>query len=198
MIPVTPQPEPEDFDTKVRQPGLAWLAKQGIAPACPPPKASDLPAYWSRSNKQLWAAYSGVCAYLAIFLEWSTGASSTDHFIAKSRNAGAAYDWDNYRLSYLGPNRNKGRFDDVLDPFLLQANTFFINFSSGRIYPNPALPTDAINLAAKTIKRLDLDSPENREMRARHYRDYVTGGCSLEYLRLHSPFVYLEILRQGL
>jgi hypothetical protein len=66
MIPVTLQPEPEDFDIKVRQPGLAWLAKQGIAPACPPPKASDLPAYWSRSNKQLWAAYSGVCAYLEI------------------------------------------------------------------------------------------------------------------------------------
>jgi hypothetical protein len=53
MIPVAPQPEPEDFDTKVRQPGLAWLTEHGIAPASPPSKASDLPAYWSQSNKQL-------------------------------------------------------------------------------------------------------------------------------------------------
>jgi hypothetical protein len=77
MIPVALQPEPEDFDTKVRQPGLAWLAEHGIAPASPLPKASGLPAYWSQSNKQLWTAYSGVCAYLAIFFEWSTGASFT-------------------------------------------------------------------------------------------------------------------------
>jgi hypothetical protein len=86
----------------------------------------------------------------------------------------------------------------VLDPFLLQADTFFINFSSGRIYLNPALPVDAIATAAKTIKRLDLDSPENREMRARHYRDYVTGECSLDHLHRYSPFVWEEIVRQGL
>ena len=30
MIPVTPQPEPEDFDTKVRQKGLRWLAEHDI------------------------------------------------------------------------------------------------------------------------------------------------------------------------
>jgi hypothetical protein len=92
MIPVTLQPEPADFDTEVRQKGHGWLRAQGIALNAAPPKASNLPNYWSRSNKQLWEAYSGICAYLSIFFEWSTGAASTDHFTSKSQNAGDAYD----------------------------------------------------------------------------------------------------------
>ena len=31
MIPVQLQPEPADFDAKVRQPGHDWLATRGIA-----------------------------------------------------------------------------------------------------------------------------------------------------------------------
>ncbi len=31
MIPVELQPEPIDFDARVRQPGLHWLAAKGIA-----------------------------------------------------------------------------------------------------------------------------------------------------------------------
>jgi uncharacterized protein (TIGR02646 family) len=146
----------------------------------------------------LWEAYSGVCAYLAIFFEWSTGAASTDHFIAKSRNAGEAYEWSNYRLSCLGPNRNKNKFDDVLDPIGLVPNTFVINFSSGKIAPNRSLPADRKAAARKTIRRLKLDSQENNEMRARHYRDYVTGDCTLAFLSRRSPFVHSEIVRQGL
>ena len=115
MIPVQLQPEPADFDRNVRQPGRNWLTNHRIALNAAPPRASALPNYWTHSNKQVWYAYSGVCAYLAIYFEWVTGAASTDHFVAKSRNAGDAYEWNNYRLSCLGPNRNKGRFDDVLE-----------------------------------------------------------------------------------
>ena len=114
MIPVTLQQEPHDFDACVRQPDRDWLDSHGIALNSPPPKAAELPNYWTRSNRQLWDAYSGVCAYLSIYFEWVTGAASTDHFVAMSRNAGDAYEWNNYRLSCLGPNRNKGKFDDVL------------------------------------------------------------------------------------
>ena len=96
MIPVTLQPEPVDFDVRVRQRGHAWLETNEIALDAAPPKASSLPNYWSWSNMRLWEAYSGVCAYLAIFFEWSTGAGSTDHFIAKSVRAGDAYEWSNY------------------------------------------------------------------------------------------------------
>ena len=53
MIPVMLQAEPADFDRKVRQPGRNWLASQGIALNSTPPKASDLPNYWTHSNKQV-------------------------------------------------------------------------------------------------------------------------------------------------
>ena len=198
MIPVTLQPEPADFGVQVRQRGHAWLESQGIALDAAPPRASDLPNYWSWSNKRLWEAYSGVCAYLAIFFEWSTGAGSTDHFIAKSLKAGDAYEWSNYRLSCLGPNRKKNRFDDVLDPIGLAPRTFVINFASGRVAPNPALSAEQKNAARKTIRRLKLDSPDNNNMRARHYSDYLVGDCSLEFVLRNSPFVHAEILRQGL
>jgi uncharacterized protein (TIGR02646 family) len=198
MIPVTLQPEPADFDAEVRQRGHAWLSAQGIALNAAPHKASKLPNYWSHYNKQLWEAYSGVCAYLAIFFEWVTGAASTDHFIAKSLNAGEAYEWSNYRLSCLGPNRNKNKFDDVLDPIGIAPNTFVINFASGKITPNRTLSPAQKILARKTIRRLKLDSPDNNKMRAQHYKDYLAGDCSLHFLQRKSPFVHAEIVRQGL
>jgi hypothetical protein len=198
MIPVTLQDEPVDFDVKVRQPGLAWLKKHAINFGSPPPNASKLPDYWSKSNRQLWESYSGICAYLAIYFEWTTGASSTDHFIAKSKNAGEVYEWKNYRLSSLGANRNKGKFDDVLDPIGLRSETFFVDFSSGSIYPNPALPAPYLDLAKKTIARLKLDSPGNNEMRASHFWEYKNGHIDMDYLRRKSSFVHAEIIRQGL
>lgn len=197
MIPVALQPEPEDFDRKVRQPGRDWLTTHGLAFDAAPPSASALPNYWTRSNKQLWVAYAGVCAYLAIYFEWATGAASTDHFVAKSRAAGDAYEWNNYRLSCLGPNRNKGRYDDLLDPVGLPSETFILNLASGEIRPNPSLNADRKNAAAKTIKRLKLDSPEHNAMRAKHFGRYLRGKDE-EALRELSPFVWYEARRQNL
>ncbi len=197
MIPVVLQPEPADFDAKVRQPGLTWLSGQGIALNGPLPKKSKIPAYWSHSNKALWSAYGGVCAYLAIYFEWGTGASSTDHFEAKSKNAGKAYEWSNYRLSCLGPNRNKNKFDDVLDPIGLAANTFELNLVSGEISPNRDLDKPAMALARKTIKRLKLASPDHNKMRQRHYSQYLRYKDP-QTLKELSPFVWYEAQRQGL
>jgi len=197
MIPVALQPEPGDFHEKVRQPGRRWLTANGIDPDSPPPKATALPNYWPRSNKQLWEAYSGVCAYLAIFFEWVTGASSTDHFIAKSKHAGNAYEWDNFRLSCLGPNRTKHQFDDLLDPIGLAPDTFFLNLADGKIRTNPSLSPDQKKAALKTIHRLRLNSPDHQEMRARHFSRYLEGKDE-KILRQLSPFVWYETKRQEL
>jgi uncharacterized protein (TIGR02646 family) len=197
MIPVALQPEPGDFNEKVRQPGRRWLTANGIDPDSPPPKATALPNYWTRSNKQLWEAYSGVCAYLAIFFEWVTGASSTDHFIAKSKHAGNAYEWDNFRLSCLGPNRTKHHFDDLLDPIGLAPDTFFLNLADGKIRPNPSLSPDQKKAALKTIRRLRLNSPDHQDMRARHFSHYLEGKDE-KILRQLSPFVWYEAKRQEL
>lgn len=197
MIPVTLQPEPTNFDQNVRQPGHAWLLAKGIALNGPLPKKTKLPAYWSQSNQSLWNAYDGVCAYLAIYFEWVTGASSTDHFIAKSALPGQAYEWSNYRLSCLGPNRNKNKFDDVLDPFGLAANTFELNLVSGEIRPQSGLSRTAAALARQTIRRLRLHNAAHNQMRQRHFSQYLRHKDQ-QTLRELSPFVWYEAQRQGL
>lgn len=197
MIHVRPQPEPKDFDKLVRKPGHDWLSKHHISIHSAPPSASALPRYWTRSNRQLWEAYDGVCAYLAIYFEWVTGAASTDHFVAKSRCAGDAYEWANYRLSCLGPNRNKNKFDDILDPFDLPEEVFYLNLVDGRIFVNPALSEDLEKAAQGTIKRLKLDSPPHRKMRAKHFERYLRSKDQQTLMEL-SPFVWAEAKRQQL
>lgn len=198
MIPVKKQVEPDDFEMKVRQKGRQWLKDHGLSLDDPKPQKLNLPPYWQPFNKVLWEKYSGTCAYLAIFFEFATGASSTDHFIPKSKKLGDAYEWDNYRLSCLGPNRNKLNFEDVLDPFELVKDSFIINFLSGKMAPAQNLSANMKRLAEATIARLDLNSPQCMKMRARHYQNYEKGECSLNFLKRHSPFVYQEICRQNL
>ena len=196
MIPVELQPEPPDFDENVRQRGRSWLANNGVEPEAHPPNPAALPPYWRRSNRQLWDAYFGVCAYLAIYFEWCTGAASTDHFVAKSRQ-GDAYEWRNYRLSCLAANRNKGRFDDILGPVGLEPNTFVLDLATGRIKPNPRLDGPRRSAAEGTIARLKLDSAEHNEMRAKHFARYVEGRDERTLTEL-SPFVWQEARRQNL
>lgn len=198
MIPVTPQPEPSTFDAKVRKPGLDWLNQQGIPLDQPPADPAALPTYWRRTQKELWRAYRGVCAFLCIYFEWPLGAQSTDHFIPKSSNAGSAYEWANYRLSCLGMNRIKNKFDDVMDPFEIKQDTFVLNLASGEIKPGDAQPDDIKAKATETIRRLKLDDPETNRMRAERYGDYCRGDVSADYLARHSPFVWYEAQRQGL
>ncbi len=90
MIPVTLQPEPAHFEATVRQRGHDWLRAKGWDLNAPAPTPGDLPTYWRATNKDLWQAYGGVCAYLCIYFDWALGAAATDHFIAKSANAGQA------------------------------------------------------------------------------------------------------------
>lgn len=198
MIPVQLQPAPIDFDVEVRQKGLAWIAQKGFDLNAPAPTGTKFPAYWSHANKQLWTAYSGVCAYLAIYFEWVTGASSTDHFIAKSKDVAQAYEWKNYRLSCLASNRNKNKYDDVLDPIGLASNTFELVLTTGQIRPSRAM-TDKARIAAarKSISRLKLDSAEHREMRMKHYTRYLRSKDA-QILKELSPFVWYEADRQGL
>jgi len=197
MIPVILQPEPGDFDAKVRIPGHDWLQANGIALNSAPPKGTKLTNKWTHSNKQLWYAYDGVCACLAIYFEWVTGASSTDHFVAKSKNAGDAYEWNNYRLSCLGPNRNKREFADVLDPIGLQPETFLLNLSSGGIWANSNLSHADVVLANKTINRLKLNTAEHKKMRAQHFVRYLRKKDEATLKEL-SPFVWYEAHRQNL
>ncbi|MBI3147694.1 MAG: hypothetical protein HYZ17_04200 [Betaproteobacteria bacterium] len=198
MISVVPQPEPADFDAKVRQPGNAWLAGRGIAMYAPLPKGTDPHPYWRECLDELHRSHGGICAYLAVYIERATGAASVDHFVAKSALAGNTYEWSNYRLACLAMNARKRAFDDVLDPFALPPDVFHLELVTGRIYVNPGLTKNQLGIDAQaTIDRLKLDSGVNREMRARHFDEYLMQDCSAGLLARYSPFVWAELQRQG-
>lgn len=198
MIPVAEQPEPKDFDAKVRSKGLAHLKSKGIALDKPLPPKADIQPYWRACLAELHQAYEGVCAYLGVHFERVMGGASVDHFIAKSANAGLAYEWHNYRLACSTMNSRKRDYDDVLDPFYLAPGLFRLQLSTGHIYPNPQLEARALRVVEETIERLGLDDPQCRRLRANWYQEYLEHNLPSDYLRKKSPFVWQEAERQGL
>ena len=198
MIPVAAQLEPAAFDAEVRQKGLAHLRKKGIPLGQPLPPKAEIEPYWRACLTDLHQAYGGVCAYLGIFFERVMGGGSVDHFIAKSSNAGLAYEWSNYRLACSTMNSRKREYNDVLDPFSLVSDLFRLQLSTGHIYPNPSLQVVMMRSVEETIERLALDDPQCRELRARWYQEYLEHGLPSVYLKSKAPFVWSEANRQGL
>lgn len=141
MIPVKEQPEPVDFDKKVRKKGQQWLKQKVISADGPVPEKTTLPDYWRDCLADLYDAYDHVCAYLCVHLEHAVGGVTTEHFVAKSQNAGQAYEWSNYRLACSRINSRKGVHKDVLDPFDIQPGMFHLELTTGRIFTNPQLST---------------------------------------------------------
>jgi len=201
MIPVAPQPEHQDFDRIVRRPGQQWLfkelfPKQSLNSAAP--KGTKFPSHWTKCLPEFHAAYAGICAYLGTYIELAVGAASVDHFAPKSKAAGLAYEWDNYRLACLAMNAKKNNFTDVLDPFVLPHGVFQLVLETGQINVNSALAGDDLAAkAAQTIDRLKLDSPVNRAFRTRLFFEYQSGDRSAELMARYHPFVWSEIVRQG-
>lgn len=193
MIPVTLQPEPADFDQKVRRKGQKFPRDHA-----PLTEQVGLPPYWRDCLDDLYKAYQGVCAYLGIFFERVTGGGTVDHFIAKSRDPNQAYEWSNYRLATAMMNSRKWAFDDVLDPFEIEDDMFHLELVSGRIYPNPALSGGERQQVEDTIERLGLDDPGCREMRARRFQQYMDKWVNRDYFKTKSPFIWYEANRQGL
>jgi len=199
MIRVEPQPEPAEFDTRVRQRGRAWLQERGWLRAQPLPagKSGDLPDYWRKCLTDLHSRYDGICAYLCVYIERVTGGATVDHFIAKSPRPDLAYEWSNYRLACSIMNSRKRDYSKVMDPFTIHDGWFRLELVSGSIYPSPDLEGRQQEQVAYTIERLGLDDAGNRELRARHFQDFLEGEYTAAFLRKRSPFVYREALREG-
>jgi len=190
MIHVEPQPEPDTFDQTVRQPGRTWLAAH-------PNEADPLEPHWQRCLLDLFEAYDGTCAYLAVRIQRGTGARTTDHFAPKSKQRDRAYEWSNYRLTCQLMNARKNAFEDVLDPFEVRNGWFEVEFSFLQVRPNPELDEQTQGRVQATICRLKLNDPECIAAREQHYDEYLIGG-DIGYLDRWCPFLALELRRQGL
>lgn len=176
---VQPQPEPADFDSRVRKPGLA-------DPSQP---------YWRRCHDELYKAYGGYCAYLAVKVprspdETEVGGSSIDHFLPRRLYPELAFEWSNYRLSSTYINRTKKDKIGILAPFCIEDNYFFINILSGEIFPNPKLSHDLQKNIEKTIKELGLNKKGFCK-----YRFKLLNEIDADILREESPFLFEEAIR---
>lgn len=198
MIPVTPQPEPADFDENIRQKGLRWLAKKNIDLNSSVPDGFEFNTLWRNCLDAMYESYDRVCAYGGFYIERVTGAPTIEHFAPKSKVPRLAYEWGNYRMVCSLLNGRKSDYEDVLDPFTLPVETFYLNLASGAIYPNPGLDGSAQRAALATIKRLKLDGPECRKRRVEDFDGFLRDGLPAEYLKRRSPFVWYEANRQGL
>lgn len=210
MIPVEPQPEPPDFDSKVRQRGLRALrelrAEEGLAPRPGRPRTrreatttDELPPFWRECLDDLHTAYQGICAYVSMYIEKVTGARTVDHLVAK-RSSGLedAYEWSNYRLACARMNARKGAFADVLDPFEVGDGWFRMEPYEHQLLPSPDLDGALRSRVMQAIERLGLNDQDCCNLRQQYHEDYENGHISFAYLERRAPLVARELQRLGL
>lgn len=188
MIHVDPQPEPDDFDARVRQPGLAAI-RNGDRP---------LPDLWRHCLDALMERYRHTCAYACFEIHPVSGGRSVEHWAPKSKQPELAYEWSNYRLVCRLMNSRKGVFENVLDPFTIEMGWFQLEFVGLTVIPNPDLASAERAAVQATIDRLALNDEVVSRAREADYVDYRQAEISWSYLRRRNPFVAAELERQGL
>lgn len=137
MIRVQEQPEPADFNTKVRIPGNVYL----LTNPNPTNKQFKKHRKWSNVLDDLYSAYSGICAYSASWISPAQSDPTVDHYLPKQKYPQQAYEWSNFRLCNPKMNRYKDNHEDVLDPFDIQNGWFVIDFSTFLIDSFSTLPS---------------------------------------------------------
>jgi uncharacterized protein (TIGR02646 family) len=198
MLPIARQPEPENFDALVRQPGAQFLSGQNIV-AGPVPKGFKWNPHWRKSIPDLYAAYQGICAFSGLRIARTTGASTVEHFLPKKIYPLQAYDWANFLLVSARLNSRKGDWLDVIDPFSMPEQCFHLNFTNGLLTVNSSLPKVTQDVAKSTIRRLHL----NRDVdlikdRLADFQDYIDDKIHISIFQRSNPFAYSEAVRQNL
>lgn len=192
MIRVALQPEYPNFNAEVRVPGAAFLE------TCPTPTSEQFKKknFWSRAARELHAAYSGICAYTAMYLPEQ---GSVDHFLPKAIHPHLAYEWSNFRLASGRVNSSKGNGLDILDPFDVQDDWFYMDIPACLLRPNPVLEKPLRNRIAGTINSLRLNQDDNYvQERCNILIDYARTDVSFAFLERRYPFLAKEVARQGL
>jgi hypothetical protein len=194
MIPVTLQPEPEDFAKTVKEAGLKFLLEVP-SPTTEQWKGKE---YWQQALPSMRKAYQGICAYCAHWIPHSTGNHSIDHFMPKSHHPELAYTWNNFRYVAARFNSRKGT-RSILDPFQLIHNWFILDFTSFFIRSHPELLPEQKIMVNQTIQVLQLNSDDDLVFERQTWViDYQQGDISYEHLKSHAPFIAYELKRQGL
>ena len=189
LIPVIAKPEYPNFDLEVRQRGLAFLRVN------PNPSARQFSRrnYWNHARVELHAAYSGICAYTAMYLP---DRGTVDHFQPKAIYPGLAYEWNNFRLAGGRVNNRKGDSTDVLDPFQIGSDWFQLNIPSCLIFAKKGLATELKQKVTCTIDVLRLNSDDSYvQERCNILVAFAKGQIQFQFLEQRYPFLAQEIMR---
>jgi hypothetical protein len=212
MIPVEPAPEPADFDSKVRQPGLSAIAelvgepltikrrgprRRKIADRREEIPSENFPTFWRAAIGDMMQAYHRICAYMAIYIEEITGAGTVDHMIPRSVEWRHVYEWDNYRLACSLMNSRKNDAIAVLDPFRVKHGWFELDLVGFQVKPSERLSSHIRGRVERTIEKLRLNDRDCRDARGRYAMAYWEGEISYRFLSRRAPFVAMELSRQA-
>ncbi len=190
LIKVDLQPEPIDFDAKVKTDGQNFLA---VNPR-PRGKQWKNKEFWREAIPDMTSAYKSICAYSSLWIK--PDQPTIDHYISRDENPALAYEWSNFRLSRWRINTRKGKHKDVLDPFKIGKNWFELDFTTFGIKPNSKIKDANIKKAVQeTIDRLDLDNTDYREARESWFNNCRDNIAELEK---KAPFIAYEMKRQGI
>lgn len=191
MIRVTLAPEYPDFDVEVRTPGAIFLGEFSN----PTSEQFKRKNFWSRAARELHAAYSGICAYTAMYLPEQ---GTVDHFLPKSSHPHLAYEWGNYRLAGGRVNNSKANQANIIDPFEVENDWFYMDIPACLLRPNPTLDKPLRNRISSTINSLRLNSDDNYvQERCNILIEYARGDISANFLTRRYPFLSKEVVRQG-
>jgi hypothetical protein len=207
MIPVIPQPEPVDFDIKVRQKGISFLAGHPNATAESIQRGHN---YWTAVADDLYRIYNGYCAYSAYYVP----SLQVDHYVPVKKlvedgERYRAYEWENFRPASDRINNFKLHFTDVIDPFIIKHGWFAINFKTVNleIRKGKDVPEEFKGMVNSTIRRLKFnDKFSFVNYRCRMLGSYCencnkypgTMGSNFDCLKSIAPFIAYELERQEL
>lgn len=213
MIPVALAREPNDFDRRIRQPGLSAidelvgraprLRRRGrrrakIADTESKIPADKFPPFWRESLDDMMEAYEQRCAYLAMFIE-ETGNPTVDHVLPKSLAWNRVYEWSNYRLCTGVVNSKKGELLGLVDPVDAKAGWFELDLASYRVVRGASAPKPHHPKIDATLLLLNIR--DCCAQRRRYVDEYRRGpgakGIDLAYLEYRAPFIASELRRQG-
>ena len=212
MIRVMPAPAPEDFDLRVRQPGLDAIAELVGEPTSrrrPGPRRKKIaesrdrippehfPPFWRKVLPDMLVAYRRLCAYSALYIEYATGGPSVDHVIPKSTSWDRVYEWSNYRLACVLVNARKNDVSLLLDPFEIEEGLFVLEFFEFQVKPGEQAVGELEWKVLDTVEKLGLNRSDCCKAREEYFWNYRNGDIRLDYLERRAPFVARELRRQG-
>jgi len=204
MIPVEKQPAPNKFAERVTVKAKTFLAGS----TSPGAREINSRPYWRDALQDLHKSYGRVCAYSALWCPLDM--ATVDHFIPINAlifiNPALAYDWENFRLASRSMNSEKHKFQDVVDPFLVEPGWFIMDFPSLMIRSGTDLSPEDREKVEASIRRLKLNEKEKYiEYRREFLKDYCelcrgSAGITpaLAHLEKKAPFIAYELKRQKL